>query len=135
MGMYDHFYVKDLSVLPLTEREKGLLTTETEWQTKSFDCVLAEIYLTANGTLEELGFDYEEVPKEERPYPDAEGPIGLCCSFRRINERIEPLAHHGYVNFCTNIKSHWIEFVAKFTDGKMVHIERVQPKPDESALW
>ena len=135
MGMYDHLYVKDLSVLPLTEEEKTLLTTETEWQTKSFDCTLGEIYLTANGTLEELGFDYEEVPKEERPYPDAEGPMGLCGSFRRINERVEPLEHHGYVNFYTSIKSRWIEFVAKFTDGKMVHIERVAPDLNESALW
>lgn len=104
MGMYDSIYVKDLSILPLTEREREVITPETEWQTKCLDCVLQKLYLNPNGRLETWPAD-------------------------------EAWEYHGYVNFYTGTKGVWIEFVAKFTNGKMVSIDRVAPETNEHALW
>ena len=128
MGMYDHLYVEDLSLLPLTESERAGLTTETEWQTKSLDCVLTDAYLTPDKRLEELLFDMEEVPKEERPYPDKDGFMGMIGSLRRVNERRVDTGHHGYLNFYTSHNGKWLEFRAKFTDGVMVEIVRCEDR-------
>ena len=56
-------------------------------------------------------WNYEEVPKEERPHPDGEGLLGLMGSLRRVNERLETIEHHGYVNFYSNIGDDWYEFL------------------------
>jgi len=128
MGMYDHLYVEDLDLLPLTESERAGLTTETEWQTKSLDCVLTDAYLTPDKRLEELLFDMEEVPREERPHPDDDGFMGMIGSLRRVNERRVDTGHHGYLNFYTSHKGEWFEFKAKFTDGVMVEIVRCEDR-------
>jgi len=126
MGMYDHLYVEDLSLLPLTESEREGLTTEAEWQTKSLDCVLTDVYLTPDRRLEVLNFEYEEVPKEERPHPDKDGFMGMIGSLRRVNERRVDTGHHGYLNFYTSHKGERFKFRAKFTDGVMVEIVRCE---------
>lgn len=131
MGMFDHLYVEDLSLLPLTESERRSLTPATEWQTKSLDCILTNVYLTSNKRLEVLQFDMEEVPQAERPYPDDDGIIGMMGSIRRVNEKRVDSNLHGYLNFYTGHKGDWLEFTAKFTNGIMVEITRVSP-PDAS---
>ena len=128
--MYDHLYVEDLSLLPLTESEREDLTIETEWQTKSLDCVLTDVYLTSDKRLEEILFDMEEVPREERPHPDDDGFMGMMGSLRRVNERRVDTGHHGYLNFYTQLAGELLEFTAKFTDGVMVSIDRVSPEYD-----
>jgi hypothetical protein len=130
MGMYDHLYVEDLSLLPLSDEERSLLSTSTEWQTKSLDSTLTDVFITPNRRLEVLSFEYEEVPKEERPYPDDDGFMGMIGSLRRVNERRVDTGHHGYLSFYTRLADELLEFRAKFTDGVMVGIERVSPKYD-----
>jgi hypothetical protein len=130
MGMYDHLYVEDLSLLPLSDEERSLLSTSTEWQTKSLDSTLTDVFITPNRRLEVLSFEYEEVPREERPHPDDDGFMGMIGSLRRVNKRRVDTGHHGYLNFYTSHKGEWLEFMAKFTDGVMVGIERVSPKYD-----
>jgi len=130
MGMYDHLYVEDLSLLPLSDEERSLLSTSTGWQTKSLDSTLTDVFITPNRRLEVLSFEYEEVPKEERPYPNDEGILGLMGSLRRVGECRDDVNHHRYLSFYTRLADELLEFRAKFTDGVMVGIERVSPKYD-----
>ena len=122
MGMYDNLII-NTGKLPVTDEEKMLIGESPGWKTKDFDCDLTEIYITNDGELKINRWDYEEVPKEERPYPNGEGLRGLIGSLRRVNERLETIQHHGYVNFYSNIGDDWYEFFAKFTDGKLISIE------------
>lgn len=128
MGMYDNLIISR-HLLPLRYEDFDYLTdidyVKLDWQTKSFDNNLSNIYIEDDKRLYIEKFDYEEVPKEERPYPDDIGIFGLCGSLRKTNISIEPLDYHGYVRFYTNIKNIWFEYEAKFTDGLMVDIKRV----------
>jgi len=122
MGMYDNLII-NTDKLPVSDEEKKLIGKNPDWKTKNFDCNLTEIYITDEGELKINRWNYEEVPKEERPYPNDEGLFGLMGSLRQVNERIETIAYHGYVNFYSNIGNDRYMFLAKFTDGKLVSIE------------
>lgn len=122
MGMYDNLII-NTDKLPVTDEEKKLIGENPGWQTKDFDCDLTEIYITDEGELKINRWNYEEVPEEERPHPNGEGLLGLMGSLRRVNERLETIQYHGYVNFYSNIGDDWYEFFAKFTDGKLISIE------------
>lgn len=122
MGMYDNLII-NTDKLPVTDEEKKLIGENPGWQTKDFDCYLTEIYITDEGELKINRWNYEEVPNEERPYPNGEGLLGLMGSLRRVNERLEAIQHNGYVNFYSKIGDDWYEFYAKFTDGKLVSID------------
>jgi hypothetical protein len=125
MGMYDTIKINK-NILPLSDEEKNKIPDNVEWQTKSFDNELTEIYITDDGKLKINRFEYEVVPKEERPNPNAEGLLGLAGSLRRINERIETLDYHGICEFYTYFEEQYYTFKAKFTDGKLQNIERVK---------
>jgi hypothetical protein len=128
MGMFDYVIVP-LSKLPINDKEMADLNSEP-FQTKCFDCVMTEIYITEDGKLTQNNWKYEAVPKEERPYPNDEGLLGLCGSLKRVNERIEAIPFHGVFNFYhIGHSGKWYEFKAKFTDGQLVDITRV--KEDE----
>ena len=129
MGMYDTLYI-NTNRLPVTRAEKKLLGNNPEWQTKDLECVLTEVYITDEGELKVNQFEYEHVPKKERPHPDAEGILSIAGSLRRVDEHLETIPYHGFIRFYTSMKddqgsSHWYEFSAKFTDGKLVGIERI----------
>ena len=114
--------------MPISEEEKKLFTKDTEWQTKDLDNVLTEVYITDDDELKINQWTYESVPKEERPYPNDDGIKGMMGSLRRVNERLETIPYHGFINFYTNVNKHWYEFKAKFTDGKLVNIERTEDR-------
>ena len=118
MGMFDTLYV-NVNLLPITNEEQELFEEDCSFQTKDFDCELSEIYITDDGELKINRFEYEEVPKEERPHPDVDGLMSLAGSLRRINERLETIPYHGIVNFYTQVNNVWYEFFAKFDDGKL----------------
>src|SRR3972149_10188881 len=120
MGMFDTLYV-NLNLLPLSNEEQKFLEKGEgcDFQTKDFDCDLTEIYITDEGELKINRFEYESVPKEERPHPNAEGLMGLAGSLRRINERFETIPYHGIVNFYTYKEDVSFEFFAKFDNGKL----------------
>lgn len=124
MGMFDYLFI-DTNMLPISDEEKIIIGDEPGWQTKDFDNVMTEIYITNDGELKINQWVYETVPKEERPHPDDDGIAGLVGSLRRSNERLETIPHHGYVRFYDSINREWYEFSAKFTDGKLVEIKRV----------
>jgi hypothetical protein len=143
MGMYDNLII-NTDKLPVSNDEKKLIGENPNWQTRDFVCDLTEIYITDEGDLKINRWDLEEVPKEERPHPDGEGLLGLFGSMRRVNERLEVIPYHGYVNFYSTIGNDWYDFFAKFTDGKLVSIEvgketkykgRVYDESKKGAKW
>jgi hypothetical protein len=125
MGMFDYLFI-DTNMLPISDEEKIIIGDESEWQTKDFDNVMTEIYITNDGELKINQWEYEVVPKEERPHPDGDGIAGLAGSLRRSNEELETIPYHGYVNFYNSINREWYEFRAKFTDGKLIEIKRME---------
>jgi hypothetical protein len=125
MGMFDYLFI-DTNMLPISDEEKIIIGDEPGWQTKDFENIMTEIYITNDGELKINQWEYEVVPKEERPHSDDDGLSGLVGSLRRSNENLETIPHHGYVNFYTSISKKWYEFNAKFTDGKLVEIKRTK---------
>jgi hypothetical protein len=131
MGMFDTIFIS-LDKLQLSEKERKNLGKDHPFQTKDFECTLTEIYITDEGDLKINRWEYESVPREERPHPNEEGLLGMIGSIRRKGERLEKIEHHGYVNFYTILENwhnenDWLEFNAKFTNGKLVSIERLTP--------
>lgn len=128
MGMFDYIRCE----VPLPD---GWISDEL--QTKDFDCEMVTHVITADGRLLLDRGDWEEVPKEERPYPDAEDFRALFGSIRRVPKTVDA-NFHGVVEFYglevvgyepderygprgrPVYKSH--DYLAKFTDGKLVEI-------------
>lgn len=122
MGMYDHLFI-DTNKLPISEQEKKELGSEPGWQTKDFDNLLTEVYITDEGELKINRWEYEEVPPEE----NAEGMPGVIGSFKRVNERLETVPLTGCVLFYTGGgKEKWYEFVAFFVKGFLLQIEKIE---------
>lgn len=115
MGMFD--YVKCDKPLPdgwnLNNDYVGL-------QTKDFDCDMTTIWITAEGRLLVEDFEYEEVPKAERPYPNDDGFLGLAGSIRKVNRRWRDLNYHGDMWFggLEDLKDdYWVESAARREGG------------------
>lgn len=131
MGMFD-----TVKLVGHTLPDEGDQYRETEWwQTKDFDCVM-EIIRIQNGRLVRDRWHYEDVPKAERPYPDApdDSLLSLAGSIRTvIDEADVDMNFHGCFNFYTYVgdpnrdDGKWFEYQAKFTDGNLVSITRVDP--------
>jgi len=120
--MFDYLIIST-DKLPVTDEEKKKIGKNPGWQTKDFDCQMTEIYITDEGELKMNHWEYETVPKEERPHPNDDGLLGMMGMLKRVNERLETIPMHGYVNFYTDVKGDWYEFNAKFTNGKLELIE------------
>ncbi len=108
MGMFD--YVKCEYPLPDPE-----LQTE-EFQTKDFDCVMDAYIITSEGRL--LLQPSQWVDISGQPLNDPGPPTDID--------------HHGYLRFYTSRNGPhgrlWYEYSARFTDGQLVSIERIQEK-------
>ena len=99
----------------------------TIFQTKDFACNMATHVISADGVLIlDLGH-HEDVPREERPYPNA--AVGsfdsICGIIRWVPNPTPQPAFHGLVYFYTLLGKEWRGYNTKFTDGKLVIIERV----------
>ena len=115
MGMYDYLYI-DTNILPISDVDKLRLGKNPNWQTKSLDCELTEIYITDNGEIYVNKFDYDVVEKKNQPYPNEHGIIGLDGSLKRINEQLTVLKYNGIINFYTYVDEDWFEFNANFNN-------------------
>lgn len=135
MGMFDYVKVG----VPLPDGwQPG------ELQSKDFDCVMTTVEITPDGRMRIEDFEYEEVPKAERDYPDAPDDSfeSIIGSLRKTNRRWRDLNFHGVFNFYGHERvapmknppyfepdEHcWHEYNAKFTDGLLVEIVQV---PDD----
>jgi hypothetical protein len=106
MGMFDTISV-NFDLLPISEEEKQLMPRE-DFQTKSLEKCLLFYRITDDGFLEyEDSADFEK----DRQVLLEEGNW----------VRVEDI--HGYVSFYVMASDRkWYEFVAKFTDGRLVKI-------------
>jgi hypothetical protein len=123
MGMFDTLII-NTDKLPVTDEEKKLIGKNPSWQTKDFDCMMTEIYITDEGELKinKHSWGWDETQKNG---------FGTDGVITRENERMETIPHHGYVNFYSNIGKDWYEFFAKFTNGKLECIEGGMEKNEE----
>lgn len=140
MGMFDHVIVE----LPLPD---GWEPAPGELQTKDLDCIMTTVKISAAGRLLVRYVELEEVPKHERPYPDAEGLGGLFGSVREVpgTERWDDEEFHGWFHFhgshdtgttrlitvpgragplVQRVYEHH-DYRAKFTDGQLILIEKI----------
>lgn len=117
MGMYDHLYCK----VPLPGEHP--FDSTTEFQTKSLDCVLSIYVIEEDGRLMERQGHYEEVPKEERPYPDDDGFRGMVGALRFVDTGWAPVDVHQRVTFYAMSGDRWFDFTATFTHGQLEGIE------------
>ena len=145
MGMFDNLIV-DNKILPdLTEDEISQLK---DWQTKSFENMLTNVYITEEKTLNHSFIDgsgstsyklqikesdWEEVPMEERPYPNAEGLRALMGCMREVNVRIVDYDLTGFFKFYTHLGDFnstytWYEFIGEAKNGKIISIKREIPE-------
>jgi hypothetical protein len=139
MGMFD--YVVCEAPLP-----DGWAADEL--QTKDFDCTMTTLRISAEGRLLIERYESYTVPKEDRPYPDAEEGdwreiVGM---WGKRNKHWEDLNFHGEFNFYGNegvgertfvpltpgsTVGHyrqdklWHEYNARFTDGRLVRIDAI----------
>ena len=122
--MFDNLFI-DNAQLPITKDELFSMPKKQDWQTKSLECILTEVYITKDGRLKIDKWVYEDVPKQERPYPKDKGLMGWVGSIRRTGERIEFVTDVEIVNFYDDINGTWMEFDAHFKEGKLINIERI----------
>jgi len=135
MGMFD--YIRCEKPLP---DGWGLEGDVVGLQTKDFDCEMVTHVITADGRLMLERVDrVEEVPKEKRPFPNAEaGTLESICGSISYVKSLHDSAFHGWVHFGgleeigrdpdekygprgrPIYKDH--RYRAKFTDGQLVEI-------------
>ena len=99
MGMFDDIII-NVNLLPISKEEKDLFDTNTNWQTKSMDCLLSTFEITKEKKLSiiESGWGVVERTKKE-------------------------IEHTGIINFYSSNKNgDWYEFYAKFIDGMLQEI-------------
>lgn len=123
MGMFDNLHI-NTDKLPVSDEEKKLIGKNPNWQTKDFDCMLTDIYITDEGelTIRKFTYGWDETQK------NGFGTMGVLTE---ENVRTEVKPHHGYVNFYSNIGKDWYEFFAKFTNGKLECIEGGREKQND----
>lgn len=124
MGLYDNVII-NVDMLNVSDEDKVRLKNQA-FQTKDFDNEMTDIHIEDDGRIKIKRFDYQEVPVEERPYPNAEGLLAFMGSIREVNVTYEYLTDlHGYFKFYTSVGDEQFKFKAKFTDGKLIKIDRI----------
>jgi hypothetical protein len=121
MGMYDELKCE----YPLPEKYQNL-----SFQTKSLGNFLDKYVISKDGELIVYSFDWEHVPDEERPYfgtPEWD-KLNWVGSMKTIPNEPRKIDHTGEVRFYSFFDNDegWIEFVAFFSKGKLIHIEMTE---------
>ena len=130
MGMFDYVRLEDGLDIDLPGFDGD--PTSVDWQTKTFRRPLMEVYkITMDGRLFKEEVHYKTVPEEERPRYDEE--LGgfesewmrMVGSERKVHEGWTDTAYHGILEFHNHIDGEGFAYEAKFTDGDLVEITRV----------
>lgn len=120
MGMFD--YIKCEMPLP----ETGVPPPTDLFQTKDTPDQYLTVYtITADGQLVWRPYEMEIVPKEERPYPNDDGILGMAGMLRRVEGEPAAVPFHGDIYFYEGNHPDvgWWEYRARFTEGKVNKIE------------
>lgn len=119
MGMFD--LVRCKYKLPDPEVQ------DAEFQTKDIDCcsggTMSDYEITEDGRLIHKKYEYRERERKK----DGSWWDNFPC-IERIDDSLELIDQnfHGYFVFYTRANDKWYEYQAKFTDGKIVEIKRIQ---------
>jgi hypothetical protein len=121
MGMYDELTCE--YALP----EKYKKYQNSVFQTKSLLNCLHKYVITKHGELVHHSFNWEICPEQERPYygkPEWDR-FSWVGSLRNVGNEPQKLNHTGEVRFYEwdLDEDIWIEFVAFFSKGKLLHLE------------
>jgi hypothetical protein len=126
--------------------------TSVEFQTKDLECLLTRYTITREGRLIEHYEEYEACPENERPLygtPDWNKKLGPLFGALRVtagSQRDIDTNFHGWLQFYGDCHSgelrfidpqtgqdqfgsercEWFEYRARFTDGKIVELTRVE---------
>lgn len=122
MGMFDEIKV-NLDLLPLNDDERNILANDI-FQTKSLHRCMDEYEISKEGKLLLHSYRIESTPYEPDNSKDWTVTFG---KLKRIFERTSIVDYHGIINFYGVGKDDKIyEFNAKFTDGNLVTIVRLE---------
>ncbi|HYD01844.1 MAG TPA: hypothetical protein VEB22_11510 [Phycisphaerales bacterium] len=89
------------------------------FQTKDTDAQRLDTYtITAEGRLVHTERDWEVVPKEQRPYPNATGWRAARGCMRAVNHRDVDTNFSGQISFYDGS----IDYTARFGNGQLVGI-------------
>jgi hypothetical protein len=126
MGMYDELTCE----YPLLEKHKKY--QEEIFQTKSLINCLDKYVITKDGELVHHSFNWDVTPEEERPYykdPNWD-KFSWVGAIKTVPNEPVKLEHTGEVRFYhwDNDDDNWIEYVAFFSKGKLIHFEFCEDK-------
>ena len=93
--MYDNIKINQ-KLLPYIDNIQSDIFDNADWQTKSLGKGMSTFILTENAIIQ---VDFQD--KEQTIISD----------------------FHGFIQFYTDVHGVWYEFIAKYTDGKLVSIK------------
>lgn len=119
MGMFDNIIINS-EKLPVSSQEKELLKNKI-FQTKDLENCLLLYEITNEDELVLLNTKEEKtseliphfIDMDDKEYTEEKNIVREKTPF------------HGFIRLYTSINKVWYEFKAKFTDDKLVSIERV----------
>ena len=124
--MFDEVYI-DTTMLPETEEIQEILS-KANFQTKSLDNDLSEVFINNDGSLSRMMYHYEEQPEPEIDKVDDDkyfSKSSFVGGIRRVDDGIEMLNYTGVVLFYAFAYDVWYEYEATFVDGKLQKIVKV----------
>lgn len=121
MGLYDYLKIS-ASNLPLSNKERQIINDDTIWQTKDFDCILTTVEITNEGKVRYLDVEYDWDDSVKRNLYLLTGQLGGMVEKEK---KWIDILYHGFIMFGNTINDSRYRFKAKFTDGILVNIERV----------
>jgi hypothetical protein len=116
MGVYDYVSWPD-----------GPNGKDASYQTKDTPAQYLERHTIKNGRLIHHTCDYEECPKEERPYPNADDYRAVIGCIRRVPTGDKDLNWHGYIRL-TLVAEGYQSYLLKFTDGNLVDWAEIEER-------
>lgn len=119
MGLFDYLR----SEYPLPE---GIPQT-TVFQTKDAQeqPYMERFRITKEGRLIHERVAYEEVPQNERPYPNGKGLFKMMGAMRSVPLGDVDTNFHGALTFYADAGD-WFVLVALFKDGNLIDLRRVE---------
>ena len=121
--MYDNLRI-NRQMLPISDDVRKKIKSDEQWQTKDFECVLSMVKIKDDGTL---WFRYARNVWDENVKTGVYDITGAMGGLVEVDVKWVQLEDYfGYIYFYTTIEKEWYEFRAKFDDGKLLSIVRVE---------
>lgn len=123
MGMYDNLKI-NRQMLPISDDVRKRIKSDDQWQTKDFECILSMAEIRDDGTL---WFRYARNVWDENVKTGIYDITGKLGGLVEVDVKwIQLEDYFGYIYFYDTIDNEWYEFRAKFNDGKLLSVERVE---------